>query len=289
MFFNADIPILKSFCYNMRGARRMIWKSKKTFLVFLSVIFGSVVILISAKMAGFFGTNSTSEAVENDEWRSALSVLPGNTALTRVAKGNIQIDEVSQSATTTTDLISRRLIIEYALSQRGTATSTMSDEEAENIANILASEVKLPQKKQYTLSDLNISTDNNEAASILYKDKLDAILIAHAATTQKENELSILIIAMDKKDTAYLNKLKTKVALYQDLIKKLLALKTPSSVAQFHLHLVQSFETLRSATVGFQSMLDDPVLGIAALAEYRNGVDMLTEAGVEYRNLLFKN
>lgn len=267
----------------------MIWKSKKTFLVFLSLVFGSAVILSSAKIAGVFGTNTSSDATENDRWKSTLSVLPGSTALTRVAKGNIQIDEIAQSATTTTDLISRRLIIEYALSQKGTATTTMGDAEAESIAKILASEIRLPQKKQYKLSDLNISTDNSEGAGILYKDTLNTILVAHATTGQKENELSILVIAMDKKDTAYLDKLKTKVAMYQELIGKLLALKTPSSATPFHLHLIQSFETLRSATVGLQSMLTDPVLGIAALAEYRNGVDLLTEAGQEYRALIFEN
>lgn len=262
----------------------MDWKLKKTFLVFLSVIFGSAVILGSAKMSGFFGSNASNEALGDDVWKSTLSVLPGDTALTRVAKGNVQIDGFDQGATTTTDLISRRLIIEYALSQRDTATSTMSDEEAKNIANILASEIKLPQKNQYTLSDLNVSTDNSETAGILYKKTLNTLIQNHAATEQKENDLTILVIAMDTKDTAYLNKLKTKIALYQELIKKLLALKTPSSVAPIHLHLVEGYETLRSATAGFQSMLDDPVLGIAALAEYKKGIDMLVLVEQEYKN-----
>ena len=267
----------------------MIWKSKKTFLVFLSLVFGSVIILGSAKVAGVFGISTPSESTEDDVWKSTLSVLPGNTALTRVAKGNIQIDELSQSATTTTDLISRRLIIEYALSQKGTATSTMSDEEAENIANILASEVKLPQKKQYKLSDLNISDDNSEDAGILYKKTLNTLVQNHTSTEQRENELTILVVAMNTEDTAYINKLKIKVALYQELIKKLLALKTPSSVAPIHLHLLQGYETLRSATVGLQSMLDDPVLGIATLAEYKKGVDMLVLVEQEYKNFNLPN
>lgn len=272
----------------------MVWQSKNTkklFLLFISLIIGVAIVFGAIIITSDFGTNIFLKSSDNKdtEWASALSVIPGYDALTRVAKGNVEIAEKEYVATTTTDLIARRLIIEYGLSQKGTATSTMSDAEAEKIANILASEVTLPQKKQYEISDLNVSADNSETAGTIYKDTLDAILVAHATTEQKENELSILAIAMDKKDPAYLNKLNAKIALYQELIRKLLALKTPSSVASFHLHLVQGFETLRSATVGFQSMLEDPVVGIAALAEYKNGIDSLTMAGEEYRRLIFKN
>lgn len=272
----------------MRGEHAaMNWQSKntkKSFLLFLSLVFGGAIILGSAKIAGVFGTTVPSKTPDSSEWKSTLSVLPGSIALTRVAKGDIRIDEIAQSATTTTDLISRRLIIEYALSQKGTSTSTMSNEEAENIANILAKEVKLPQKKQYKLSDLNISADNSESAGILYKKTLNALVQSHTATEQTENELTVLVIAMGTKDSAYLNKLKVKTALYQELVKKLIALKTPSSVAPIHLHLLQGYETLRSATAGLQSMLDDPVLGIAALAEYKKGIDMLVHVEQEYKN-----
>lgn len=266
----------------------MVWQStntKKTFLVFMSLIFGGLVILGAAKITGVLGTNISFETPgANDSlWKSTLSVIPGGSTPTRVEKGSIQ-EERASVATTTTDLIARRLIVEYALSQKGAATSTMSDVDAKNIANVLAQEVKLPQEKQYRLNDLNVSKDNSENSGILYKKTLNTLIQNHLATEQKENELTILITAMNTKDPTSLNKLDTKVALYQQLINNLLALKTPSSVAQIHLHLLQGYEALRAATVGFKSMLADPAAGVASLTEYRNGVDTLLLAEKEYHD-----
>lgn len=271
----------------------MVWQSKNTkklFLVFMSLIFGSAIVFGAIKISGVFSTNVSFESPElaNDgSWMNALSIIPGANTATRVERGSIQAEKAFM-ATTTTDLIARRLVVEYSLSQRATATSTMSDADAKNIASILAQEVKLPPKKDYSLSDLNISDDNSHEASILYANTVNTLMSNYLKEEQKENELTMLITAMNTKDATLLSRIDTKVLLYQSLIKKLLALKTPSSVAHIHLHLVQSFETLRSATDGFQGMLTDPAMGVVALTEYRDGHDALTLTRREYYDFFSK-
>ncbi len=267
----------------------MVWQSKKTLFILLSLVFGGLVILGAAKMAGVFNTGASTASTENSGWETALSVLPSSAALTRVGKGNAEIDEKAASATTTTDIIARRILIEYALSKKDATSDAISDADVKNIANTLAKEIKLPPKKQYQLSDLNISKDNSYDANLSYIKTISTLLKNFVATGQKETELTILVSAIDTKNMATLDQLKTKVAIYQELIKNLLVLKTPSLIAPLHLRLLQSYETLRSATVGLQSMLADPALGISALAEYRNGFEALSVVENEYRTFKFTN
>ncbi len=257
----------------------MNWKSKKTFQVFFSIVFGVLVILGSAKVAGLFGSNNLSS---DNEWVDGLSVLPGDNTLTLAQKGNISIEENATGATTTTALIARRLVSEYLIAQKGAATSTLSDIDARNIGALLAQEITLPSKKECKLSDLNVSLNNSHDAYTAYATALNVLVSKHTATEQAENDLTILVTAMNTNDAKVLDKLKVKVDLYQTLIKNLVALKVPSSLATIHLHLIQNYEMLRSATVGFQSMLSDPALGTVALTEYREGSDGLALVAKEF-------
>lgn len=263
----------------------MNWKSKKTFLVFFSIVFGVLVILGSAKVAGLFGSNSSSN---NSEWVDGLSVLPGENTLTLAQKGNISIEENATGATTTTALIARRLVAEYIIAQKGSATSTLNDIDAKNIGVLLAQEITLPAKKEYKLSDLNVSSNNSHDAYTAYAIALNNLISKHTATQQEENDLVILITAMNTNSATTLSKLEGKVSLYQALIKSLLALKVPSSLAPIHLHLIQNYETLRSSTVGLQSMLSDPALGTVALTQYREGTDGLVATAQEFGNFFSK-
>jgi len=261
----------------------MNWKYKKTFFVFLSLVLGGIVIFGAAKMGKVF---PASDEPKSEEWKSNLSVIPGDDSIARVTKG--QIDEKASMATTTTDLIARRLVLEYMLTQKKSATSTMSETDITNIAHILASEVKLPEKREYKLSDLNISKDNSADAKLAYRNAFAALAIEHAESEKKENELTILVTAMETKDATVLVKLKGKADFYQQFVNKILAMKTPSSAAPIHLHFLQTYETLRVATVGLQSMLVDPVIGNAALAEYKNGLNELPAVGKDYHNYFLK-
>lgn len=264
----------------------MLWLSKKNILMFLSLAFGALVILGAAKITGVFGTKSS---LENNEsvWESALSVIPGMTALTRVEKGRIEAEKAFL-ATTTTDIVARK-IFEYSLSQNEKTASEMSETEATKIAKRLIGEVKLPEKKEYQLSDLNVSKDNSYNANLLYINTLSALLKGFVATGQKETELSILFTAINTKNPADLDQLKAKIVIYEELIKNLLALKTPSNIASLHLRLLQSYETMRSGTVGLQSLFNDPAIGLAALTEYKSGFDELFLAEQAYRTFKFAN
>lgn len=274
----------------MWGKFIMIWQTKNTntkkiFLLFLSVVLGGAVIIGAGVMSGLFGERKTQEPT--NEWQESLSIVPGSSALARIKKSEVQGSTLSVQATTTTDIIAGKLISEYARSQKNTTSAEMSDADALKIATSLAQEISLPPKKEYALGDLNISNDNNDDANLLYIRGVSALLKSFVATGQKETELTIMVKVMDTNNSALLDQLDARITIYQKLINDLLLLKTPSRVAPVHLRLIQGYETMRNGTVGFKKILSDPALGIASLAEYRIGVDILSLAEKDLREFNF--
>lgn len=255
---------------------------KKIFSILFAVLVGVGIIFFAWK-SGVVIRSSDSLSTNDHSWKDTLSIVPQayQSKTLGLSKGAVEMN--TADATTTTDIIARKLLVEYVESQKGSATSTISDETAQAIANSLAQEVRLPQKKEYALSDLNISFDNSREANILYINTVNDLTKEQFATPEKETDLSILANAVNTWSPATLNKLKPRIVKYQELIEKLLIVSTPSYVAPIHLHLVQSLETLRSATIGLQSVISDPVVGIAALTEYRSWIDEITLVRQEYR------
>lgn len=264
----------------------MLGQFKKIIPIVLAILLGGVIIVVAVKGMSIFGTSVSYTAQKEKEadtsWMSVLSVIPIGKSITRVERGDAKIDTATLNATTTTNSISQKLILAYTAVQQG-RTTPLSDAEAEAIATSLAQDIKLPPKTQYKLSNLNISEDNSNEAGSLYTKNLNTLLSAFADANKKENALGIVSKAMETKDASVLGKLDLYIGLYQKLEKDLLTLKTPSLIAPLHLHLVQSYESLRSATVGLKSVLTDPIVGLASFAEYQKGIDALNTAAEEYR------
>lgn len=242
---------------------------KKIISISISLLLGIVIVVLS------WGVVYKTPNNQNLNWRDSIKIIPTETSSALgMPKANVKLTQ--SVATTATDMISRKILLEYTNIQTKTATTTISDADASRIANSLASEITLPEKKDYSLKNLNISNDNSLAAGTTYKNALTTILKEHAVTEKTENEVGIFVVGVSTKDEAEMKKLITKAAAYDTLIKKLIALKTPSTIAPLHLKLVQSYETLRVATIGMSKVLTDPAVGIAALTEYRSGVEALS-------------
>lgn len=263
---------------------------KKFFPIFLALFLGVAIIVVAVKGESIFSTTvSFTPAKEDSSWKSALSIIPGDKSFARVEKGTVKAEDSAFVDTTTTDLISRKLLLDYTAFQKKTGVTTLSDEDASALATNLVQEIKFPESTQYKLTDLNISKDNSATAGELYKKTLTALITEminanNKDISNKEDTLSIVGRASDTQDSSILGKLGPIITRHQTLIKNLLALKTPSSIEVPHLHLLQSYEDLRTAMVGLQKLLVDPVIGLTAITEYQNGVAELIAAVEEYNN-----
>lgn len=269
----------------------MAQQLKKFFPIFLATLLGGAVIVVAVKGGSIFGVNASSSAHQkgsDNSWKSALSIIPGDKSRTRIEKGVVTIDtDPSLSATSTTGIISKKLLLDYSALQKKTGNAELSDSDAETIAIALAQEVRLPVKTTYAPSDLNISKDNSASALKTYENALtvfgnEMIAANKKDVGNKEDALSVVTAASEMQNSKILEKLDPIIARHQALAGNLLALKTPSTATELHLRLLQSIEDLRAAMVGLQKLVVDPIVGFTAISEYQKGATELFTTMDEY-------
>lgn len=260
----------------------MVWQFKKIFPIFLALFLGVAVIIVAVKGGSIFGTTiSFTTKKEDNSWKSALSIVPGDNSLTRVEKGVIKKEDSLSGATTTTDILSQKIILEYAAFQRRTATTTLSDNDAETIATSLVQEVELPLGTEYQASDLNVSKDNSDVAIALYLKDLTTLMQTFSAA-HKVSELDIINDAIANDDAQKLQDLAPILTQYEKLKKGLLLLKTPSLMVPLHLRLVQSYSNIQSSIIVMQKIFTDAIQGLAGITQYQKEIEVLNTLETEY-------
>lgn len=254
---------------------------KKNLSIALAILVGLGIIFFAWRnVAPTDSKVSFEPTVSGDSWKGSLLAIPKTSF--ESTKGLSQ-GAIGAEATTTTDLLARELLVSYAILQQRSGTTTMSDADAQDLAQMLASKVALPQGTVYTAKNLNTVNDNSDAAFAAYASNVGDVMrsfsIAH-----KTNELALVSSAIATKDASKLKGLTTIIAQYRALQKSLLAISTPTLVAPLHLRLVQNYANIEAAVMGMQKIISDPVLGLAALSQYKKTTDALDALALEYRD-----
>lgn len=253
-------------------------QSKKIFSVILALLIGAGIIFFALKNDSVLGTKNTPQSKLQ---KNSLTVTSSGYPK-KILRGN-SVRASEGVATTTTDIIARELLVTYAVNQKVDETKTMSDAEAETLAQSLMEKIKLPQAKQYTEKNLNISPDNSIPSLTTYAKNVNGFMQTFSAT-RTTNELVVVAEAISDNDVKKLEGLSTIALGYGILKKELLAVKTPSVVASLHLRLVQSYTNIENTIVLMQTLFNDPVQGLAALIEYKKEITLLNTLATEYRD-----
>lgn len=253
---------------------------KKFFSVILALLIGAGVILFAWKGVSFIGGTVSTEQPGN-EWKDALQVIPRNTPGATL-RGS-QSGTPSEAATTTTDKLARSLLVDYAVTQRGMTTTTWSDTEAEALAQNLIDKIELPRATQYTAKDLNISNDNSDAALVAYGKEVLSI-IKPLSVAERVGESKVFNDALTASDVTKLQGLAPIIVEYAQIKNSLLALKTPSGIAPFHLRFTQAFADIAQDITLMQNIFTDPAQGLAAFIQYKKDIVEMGEAGKGYKN-----
>lgn len=168
------------------------------------------------------------------------------------------------------EAISRAIFSSY-LSTKTNADASAN--EAEALAILLAE--KLPDSKNYTLSDLNISSANTKEAYKLYGNALATAL--QSADTVLESELAIFARAVEKKDKQELEKLDVVISNLEKMIEGILTVPVPKASASIHLSLANSLEAVKYDISGMKLIFEDPTLAFLALNSYQRDSQKLLE------------
>lgn len=252
---------------------------KKILSVLVAVLIGAGIIFFAWRSGSAVHTESSLSAKSGDAWKDSLSVVPQT--FSTETKGLPQVEATGIGATTTTDIVARELLTNYALAQKSNmSTTTLSDEEAQAIAQTAVDKIDLPRAKQYTEKNLNISGDNSASAISVYSKEI-ATLAQTFAMSQTKNDIAVAFtIPKTDGDTKRLAGIAEQIAHYEKFIRGLLALKTPSLIAQPHLHLIQKYADIQVTIEPMANIFTDPLKGLAGLAEYRQqiaGLPLITE------------
>lgn len=208
------------------------------------------------------------------DWRDALKVIPGDSLYPLLLGARSNINGSSTLATTTTDRLGRELLASYALAQKTIGNKTMSESDAKALSGILADKAMVDTTiKQYTKKDLKI-VPASVSALATYQKELSKLL-ADFAVKNTLNEVKVVAEAVEKNDNTKLAPLTTTAKSLEKLVNSLLAMKTPETVTEFHLFLIQNYTLIHSGVKDLQQIVDDPVVGMRGIAKYRQGMNAL--------------
>lgn len=251
---------------------------KKTLVIIFSVIVGVGVVFIawqstfSDPKKSLTGSEKTDLLAQGD-WKDALKVIPGDSLYSSLL-GARAGSASSTFATTTTDRLGRELLVSYALAQKTIGNKTMSESDAKTLSGILADKAMVDTTiKQYTKKDLkNVPSSNSALAT--YQKELSKLL-ADFAVKNTLNEVKVVAEAVEKNDNTKLASLTTTAKSLEKLVNSLLVMKTPETVTEFHLFLIQNYTLIHSGVKDMQQIVDDPVVGMRGIAKYRQGMNAL--------------
>lgn len=251
-----------------------VWKFKKVSSIILALGVGVLIIVIASKADSLFQSKTTpqNERVSDTSWKEGLSVIPNKSGT--VILGDKKGITAGSEATTTTDRIAREMLVSYALTQTENATTTLSDEDAQVIAEMLA-EKALTDTEIPSYTEKNIAIIESTPQTIETYKKSVAATLDTFAKQNTVNELRVVAQALDTNNPNTLTPLTKVIPLYQELVRTLLATKTPKTFTPFHLTLLQNYGVMLSGVIDMQHILNDPLRGIRGVAKYRGAGEAL--------------
>ena len=248
-------------------------QTKKLFSIALAVLIGLGIIFFAWKGVFTTGNKITFDpTISGDSWKDSLLVV--SNAFSTTTKN---ISQKGADATTTTDLVAREILLGYATIA---GTTALGDVEAQAFAQELAEKLNAPKAKQYTLADIVVSNDNTPSANDAYAKKLiDTIDTFTSSRTKNDLEIVFSDPETNLKRNAEIDKL---LLSYEKLVRELLIIKTPSSIATLHLRLTQGYANIGANLETMAEVYKDPLKALNALNQYRKEIDELAMLSEEY-------
>lgn len=259
---------------------------KKIFSVLVAVLVGASIIFFAWK-AGVVNYSEEISSVDNTGWKDSLSVVPQTDLLKTLSAYNKE-GEIN-TATTTTDIVARELLINYALVQ-GTnmSTTTLSDYDARVIAQTAIDKIEIPNAKQYAEKNLNISANNSPEAITAYVKEINDLIRAFNLSQNGDDISVVFAVPTSEIDIKRTQKISQTVSQYQKLITDLLLVRVPSALARPHLLLVQKYANIQATLKPMSEIFTDPLKGLVALSNYRNEISGFDLIAKEYETSFLK-
>lgn len=248
---------------------------KKIFFVLFAILLGAGIIFFAWRGGQISYTDKPSDEI-NSNWADALKVIPQTYPQKTLGVSSWKNGDANTGATTTTSILARDLMINYAIAQKSMSTTTMSDSDAELFAqNLLENTTAKNPVKQYSIKDLHVVETSTTTVETYQKETLQAINSFSLGNTF--NELVVVAQALDTKSASKLAPLSSSVTRYENLVDTLISIQVPRSATTLHIGIIQGYATVLSGIKDMQRILADPAQGLQGIAKYKSGVELLTQ------------
>lgn len=189
-----------------------------------------------------------------------------------------------QQSLNETDVFMRELLAKYfELKGSGEVGSGSIEELANSMAGGLISK-GTPPAKTYRAVDVLMSDDSSSSMRI-YGEEVGTIFVQRSS---KESELYILSQALSGNNTGTIEKLSQFEKEYTAMVKKLLLVKAPPTLASAHLGFINEFGAVASAVGAMSNTLTNPVLGLSGVSQYQKSLNAI-EKNMKYVGSVFNS
>ncbi|HVS79679.1 MAG TPA: hypothetical protein VHF05_01745 [Candidatus Paceibacterota bacterium] len=216
---------------------------------------------------------------DGEEIRESRDPLKANTAANGAPPTDIMASTtvsaaLNNAATTTemtsTDLFARAFFANYVQLKGEGITISSTTEQALIDETLQSGDYNLPVPKQYAMSDLHVSQDNSSAAYHAYGNKLARIIIDSSPKEKHDDEVTIFKNAVQKNDESALEGLDPIIDGYQKTLDGFLAMNVPSSIATYHLEIVNGISAMLTDQRAMRNLFKDAVPAYARFSDYQN-------------------
>lgn len=183
----------------------------------------------------------------------------------------------AEATLTPTDIFGEDFFSKYAQYEQAGADLTDPDTQQQFIGQVMSDGTYIPTPQTYDISSLTLSADNSTTAIIAYATNLQTIFENDLGPSQPD-ELTIVQESLDNNDPSILKQLDPIIASYTLLLKDLLAMRVPESMADMHINLVNALSEVLFADQGFTQTYTDGLTSIQGLSEYKNGIQDLSDS-----------
>jgi len=205
--------------------------------------------------------DGTPDGIEVSSGRNPTIPAPGDTFVIKTLTPSVQISSSSSKNQTQTQLFSEAFITTYLNSKivGGSFIEQVDTFTALAIPNIAP--ISAHNKNELKLSDAK-----NPAAAHAYGNAVGSVLKKNKPGT--ENELVVMLKALQNKDTEGLGSLNTTADAYDANARDLLLIVVPPEQADEHILLIHAFLLVARDIRYMAGFYEDPLTGLAGIESY---------------------
>lgn len=225
--------------------------------------------------------SATKTDTENssDEWKEQFLTQTVNGTPTQSATTKVSVEPIEPE--TLTGQFGKKFFEQYMflkqsnLTENPEAVQAVIDQSVGNVVNAA------PLPRVYDIREMNISTKLiGESYERAYINSVGALFSAYMP---KQDAATVALQALENEDKTRVKEIEAIATAHETILKQMLAITAPSSLATYHVNLVNAVSSLSFSSRGLTNIFADPLQSIPALAVYEKTIGQLRNALLDLR------